>query len=134
MKHRTPPKSPYYDTATPGQCRQCGGEILNKKGELNKRARWHSKCVKEYKLLHWPQVTRRAVYKRDKGICAHCGKQAKRGQRWDMDHIKPLVESNGDLSYWKLPNLQTLCPSCHIQKTSKEATSRATSRRMNRGL
>lgn len=129
MKHRLPPKSPYYHNPKKGQCRHCGKDVLKPNGELNKRANWHKKCVQEYKLIHWPQVTRKAVFKRDKGKCADCGVIAKRGQRWDMDHIKPLVESKGDLSYWQLPNLQTLCPPCHIKKTSAEASKRALARK-----
>ena len=130
MDHRKPPKPPFYDTYIYGQCRYCGGEILDKKGQRSKRAYWHPACVEEYKLIHFPADIRRAVYKRDKGKCASCGTTNKylRGA-WDMDHIKPLVESQGDLSYWKLPNLQTLCKPCHITKTSAEATARAAARK-----
>jgi 5-methylcytosine-specific restriction endonuclease McrA len=47
-----------------------------------------------------------------------------------MDHIVPLIQANGDLQYWRLPNLQTLCTPCHTIKTSREATERAAARRL----
>jgi 5-methylcytosine-specific restriction endonuclease McrA len=47
-----------------------------------------------------------------------------------MDHIVPLIESNGNLKFWKMGNLQTLCKSCHTTKTSSEATERASKRRI----
>lgn len=50
-----------------------------------------------------------------------------------MDHIKPLIEANGNLDYWKMNNLQTLCRSCHTKKTSEEATKRAEKRREEKG-
>lgn len=35
---------------------------------------------------------------------------------WQHDHIRPLVEAHGDLAYWKMENVQTLCSACHIEK------------------
>jgi hypothetical protein len=131
--HREPPKPPHYHNPLPGQCRWCGQLIFKTDGiTLNKRANWHPSCVKEYKLLHWPAVTRKAVYRRDKGICKECGHQCSRKGKdvWHLDHKKPLIESNGDLEYWKLPNLQTLCQPCHYKKTGAEATARAEARRL----
>lgn len=133
--HRTPPKPLSYDTADPGQCRWCGESILKADGSTNKRAKWHPKCVMEYKLIHWPKETRRAVYKRDKGVCAKCGHNCARkySDVWHLDHIQPLIESQGNLDFWKLPNLQTLCQPCHHAKTGSEATERAARRRVNSG-
>lgn len=130
--HRIPPKPPHFDTAPEGTCRWCNVEIgLTKKGKPSK-SRWHAGCVKEYKLLFWPATTRRAVWARDKGRCHECktlcDKKGKNG--WHMDHIVPLIEANGQLSFWQLGNLQTLCKVCHTAKTSQEATNRATQRRI----
>lgn len=130
--HRTPPKPPHYHNPRPGQCRWCGLDILKPDGvTLNTRANWHPKCVKDYKLVAWPAVTRREVWKRDKGKCVQCGHQCARkgADVWHLDHVKPLIEAQGDLSYWKLANLQTLCQPCHHKKTGAEATARAESRR-----
>lgn len=130
-EHRNPPKPPFYTTAQPGQCRWCGQQILKADGSVNKRANWHPKCVAEYKLIHWPGETRKAVYKRDKGICAKCGHKCARkySDVWHLDHVKPLIEAQGDLDFWRLPNLQTLCQKCHHAKTGAEATARAEARR-----
>lgn len=129
--HRIPPKPPYFDTVPEGTCRWCNVEIgLTPKGKPSK-SRWHHHCVAEYKLLHWPTNTRKAVWRRDKGVCRGCGVQCSRrgGLKWHMDHIKPLIEALGNIDYWRLPNLQTLCTDCHKAKTSKEATERAAIRR-----
>lgn len=129
--HRVPPKPPHYDTAPPGTCRWCNQPIgLTRRGQVSK-ARWHLACVKEYRLLFWPSATRQAVWKRDKGVCRTCGTQCDRkGKKgWDLDHIVPLIEAKGDLSFWQLGNLQTLCKTCHKAKTSQEASERAAARR-----
>jgi len=127
-EYRKPPKPPFYDGALPGQCRVCGEYVLRSKGTINTRANWHPKCLIEYKLIHWPRETRKAVWSRDKGACADCGCRCdKRG--WELDHRKPLVEAKGRIEYWKLPNLQTLCRDCHRKKTSAEATARAAARK-----
>lgn len=131
--HRIPPKPKYFDTVPPGTCRWCNKKIGPTPKGNPSRSRWHPKCVKEYKLIHWPSETRKAVWRRDKGVCAKCGKQCSRkGNSWHMDHIVPLVESKGKLKYWKLGNLQTLCVDCHKQKTINEATQRAARRRSNK--
>jgi 5-methylcytosine-specific restriction endonuclease McrA len=132
MDHRLPPKPPFYNSAKPGHCRVCGLVILNKAQRTNVRASWHPRCLLDYKLIHWPAVTRRAVWSRDHGKCAICGGQcARRGaDGWHMDHIKPLIEAQGQLDYWRLPNLQTTCMPCHYKKTGLEATARAIMRRI----
>lgn len=135
MSYRTPPKPLHYDTAPPGTCRWCNELIgLTKTGRQSK-SRWHEACGKEYEILNFVGETRKAVWKRDQGKCAACGvvcdRKGKNG--WDMDHIKPLIEAKGDLAYWRLPNLQTLCKACHIKKTSAEATQRAEMRRKEKG-
>ncbi len=125
--HRIPPKPDYFDTSEPGTCRWCNTPVGPTAKNKPSRSRWHAACVNEYKLLFWPSATRKAVWKRDNGKCKCCGILCtKRGvDKWHMDHIVPLIESNGDLTYWQLSNLQTLCLSCHTVKTSAEATARA---------
>ena len=132
VQHRVPPKPPHYHNPLPGQCRWCGQLIFKKDGTtLNKRANWHPACVKDYKLVAWPNVTRRAVYKRDNGVCKVCGHQCARkgADVWHLDHVKPLIEANGNIDYWKPGNLQTLCQTCHHAKTGTEATARAEARK-----
>lgn len=129
--HRKPPLPPHYETAPEGTCRWCNVPIgLTKTGKPSK-SRWHPICVKEYKFLFWPAATRREVWKRDKGKCNSCGIvcEKKGPLGWDLDHITPLIEGTGDLSFWQMGNLQTLCKPCHKEKTSREATERAAKRR-----
>ncbi len=105
--------------------------ILNEAtGKIKTRANWHPACLKAYKAIYWPQETRREVWKRDKGQCARCPTRSSslRGA-WHVDHIRPLIEAHGDLDYWRLPNLATLCHPCHHRKTGEEATARAAKRR-----
>lgn len=129
--HRIPPKPKYYDSAPAGDCRYCGQPIYKKDGKINLRAGWHKECVEEYKLIYWPKETRKAVWNRDRGHCEGCG--TKCGLKgWDMDHRKPLIEAKGDISYWKLDNLQTLCWECHKKKTGSEASMRAEARRIQK--
>lgn len=134
--HRIPPKPDWFETTPPGTCRWCNEEVgLTPKGKPSK-SRWHQTCLTEYKLIFWPGATRRAVWKRDTGRCAKCSHicEKKGIDGWHMDHIVPLIESNGDIKYWTLPNLQTLCKRCHAEKTSREATERAKKRRMTAGM
>lgn len=42
------------------------------------------------------------------------------GQLWQADHIRPLIEANGDLSFYLLANLQTLCTKCHLAKGAED--------------
>ena len=125
--HRRPPKPKHYYSVSKGYCRYCGEAII-KDGKVNKRANWHKACLSEYKLIYWPRETRRAVWKRDQGVCAKCGHKCTK-KDWDLDHRIPLIEARGEIIYWMLDNCQTLCKICHKEKTSKEATNRAERRR-----
>ena len=130
MLHRKPPKPAAYSTAKPGNCRYCGKPILDKEGKPRKRASWHEDCVEEYKAIYWPGHTRRIVWHRDRVQCAKCPTKAKtKGGDWHVDHITPLIEAKGNIEFWKLPNLQTLCHPCHKEKTAREATERAARRK-----
>jgi len=43
------------------------------------------------------------------------------GSAWQHDHIRPLVEANGDIAFWELDNIATLCTPCHKEKTAAES-------------
>lgn len=116
-----------------GICRWCDGPCDPKR-------QWHPACVVEFKIVAWPSEARLATWNRDKGICARCRKDScanlrvyladkgrfqqaidnyvsrQSGDLWQHDHIRPLVEARGDLSFWRLDNIQTLCTPCHKQK------------------
>lgn len=129
---RKPPLPNYFNNPVPGICRWCNIPVTKilKNGKPSKSS-WHDSCLIEYKLIHWPSYTRKAVWRRDRGICAQCKTTCNRKGLggWNMDHIIPIHLSNGELWVWKLPNLQTLCHPCHKIKTANEATNRAISRR-----
>jgi 5-methylcytosine-specific restriction endonuclease McrA len=116
-----------------GQCRYCGKQILREDGTVNRRSTWHQECFKEYQVIYWPKETRKAVWKRDRGLCAGCGTKC-HIRNWDLDHRQPLIEAKGRIEFWLLPNLQTLCPECHKKKTGAEATARAAARREAKAL
>lgn len=126
--HRKPPKPKHYDKPCNGYCRMCGKEILREDGKLNKRRTWHPECIEAYQIIYWPAETRKAVWSRDRGRCAGCGDQCTRWN-WELDHRQPLIEAQGRIEYWMMPNLQTLCSPCHAKKTGAEATARAAKRR-----
>lgn len=61
----------------------------------------------------WARI-RCQVLDRDGWRCRACG----RAGRLECDHVRPL-ERGGDP--YDITNLQTLCRSCHIAKTRREA-------------
>jgi len=141
--HRRP-RIPFSD-AKRGTCRWCGEATLHekgpKKGEVNRRRRWHDACVDSYNESD-PREARRRVRRRDRGRCAACNldtyalrrQQKGRGSHrrlrdlgfvpqrslWELDHIVPLVDGGSH----DLDNLQTLCTPCHKAKTVSEASER----------
>ena len=68
-----------------------------------------------HRALDWRRwsIVRRAVFERDGYRCVACG----RAGRLECDHVTPLGRG-GDP--WDPNNLQTLCRSCHIEKTRGE--------------
>lgn len=130
--HRDPPKPENWDKPEKGKCRFCQLPVLNTDGTVNKRSQWHPICVVDYQMIYWPGTTRKAVFMRDAGKCATCGHQCARGGAdvWHLDHVKPLIEAQGNIAYWQMGNLQTLCQPCHHAKTGREATERAEARKL----
>lgn len=139
-----------FTDAPRGTCRWCGESILHergeKRGEPNRRRRWHQACVDAYNGSD-PREARRRVRKRDRGICAACGTDTyalrrrirgrgshrklrelgfkPRKSLWELDHVVPLIDGGGH----ELANLQTLCAPCHKHKTAQEAIRRGELRR-----
>jgi 5-methylcytosine-specific restriction endonuclease McrA len=143
--HRRP-CIPFSD-AERGTCRWCGRSIVHdtgpKRGEINRRRRWHQDCVDTYNQTD-PREARRRVRRRDRGRCASCGLDTyslrrtlkgrgshrklrelgfvPRRSLWELDHVVPLIDGGGH----ELDNLQTLCTPCHKTKTAREASLRRT--------
>lgn len=124
QKHRLAPLPRWFNDTPWGMCRWCNKEIFNDFGQINNRRRWHQGCLHEYLIVSDPKYAKRQVKKRDKGVCAECRKTCKLRSEWQCDHRKPLIDAKGDISFWQLPNLQTLCKKCHSAKTVKENTAR----------
>ena len=61
------------------------------------------------------QAWRRKLYKRDGGVCAHCGLRCE-PSHWEAHHRIRVIDG-GD---WSLENGLTLCPECH-KKTHRSA-------------
>jgi hypothetical protein len=134
--HRKPPKPEFFDSVPKGTCRWCNEPILEltPTGRTS-TSRWHKGCLDQYLFMTRPKVYRRAIFKRDMGVCQTCGwKHTSIHSNWELDHITPLVESRGleeiDYSFWQEGNLQVLCSECHKEKTSREATVRAAVRKI----
>lgn len=122
-KHRNPPMPPWFKDCPWGVCRWCGKLIWNEKG-VNKRRHWHAECLPSYWIVADHKYAKAQVKKRDKGICALCGTLCVYRHEWQLDHIVPLIDANGNIKYWELGNLQTLCNKCHGLKTALENSQR----------
>lgn len=134
--HRKAPLPESMKRGRTGWCGWCDKANESTNGKPTRRS-WHPACVKAFKLIHWPAETRAAVWIRDRGICQRCKRDiaaeahAKfpRGTveslramlpswapAWQHDHIRPLIEANGDITFWHLDNIQVLCHPCHVAK------------------
>lgn len=115
----------WFKTTPYGTCRWCNKCIYKPKTrQINKRRRWHPECQNEFWTVTDHRYAKREVKKRDKGICSDCGKYCHYRWEWQCDHIKPLVEANGDINFWKIENLSTKCVACHKKKTKQEYAKR----------
>ena len=115
----------WFNPPQKGVCRWCGHLIWKDAETINKRRTWHQECLRPYWIVSDCRYAKREVKKRDNGICATCGKYCHYRWEWQCDHIKPLIDANGDISFWQLENLQSLCNSCHFLKTAEENSSRS---------
>lgn len=115
-------------------------------GSQNLRRTWHPECVKLYFIATTSKGQREALWARDRGVCAVCGRdtlaEAKatinaemyrylernqlNGHRWQADHKLALINADCDPRAFTLDNLQTLCTACHKQKTKRDMAERKT--------
>lgn len=121
QSHRVAPMPLWFQETPWGCCRWCNKTIFKDDGVTeNKRRRWHPDCLHDYLIITDHRYAKRQVKKRDKGICASCGTYCRYRDEWNLDHEKPLIDAKGDLSFWRIENLQTLCVKCHSGKTVAE--------------
>jgi 5-methylcytosine-specific restriction enzyme A len=109
----------------PRTCRFCGQPIQSPR----RRSFCGDACVHEYLIRHNRNYAREMVYRRDHGICAFCGIDARhvealterakelgrtlpRGRRtgFDVHHVVPVSEGGEGCS---LAGLKTVCIFCH---------------------
>ena len=122
---------------TKGYCTWCQEPV-----EPPKRTWCSQECVEEYRLAtDWTYI-RNQVFKRDKGICALCGKSTQKpnktarqllyrcNYKFEVDHIIPFSVCQSH----NLVNLRTLCPACHKQITIAQAKERLKKKRKNAPL
>lgn len=67
-----------------------------------------------------PSEARKHVFLRERGTCQGCGVISVLAMDFEVDHIRPLFEADGDLSFYAPENLQLLCSSCHKTKTQED--------------
>lgn len=115
--HRKPPKPTHWGIPR-GNCRFCGNEIIEN-GKRNNRKHWHEHCAHTWNIMNNPTYASRYVHKRDQYTCRECGTHDRHGA-FDVDHIKPLFEANGNPTYWQSQNLRLLCKECHKEKTRSD--------------
>jgi 5-methylcytosine-specific restriction endonuclease McrA len=86
---------------------------------VNGRKHWHEPCARTWVIMNNPGKARAHVLKRDRLTCQDCGVRGRR-ETFDVDHVRPLFEADGDLSYWHPDNLRLLCQGCHHVKTQAD--------------
>lgn len=116
--HRQAPRPSSWDCPR-GTCRFCGEDIIED-GKQNRRKHWHQACADRWRVMNNPDEARRHVFLREKGTCEKCGKKSLHMKDFQVDHVKPLFEANGDLSYYGEENMQLLCYDCHLEKTKSD--------------
>lgn len=101
-----------------GRCRWCAEKIVygeghKRAGQIITRRTWHEPCVRIYKIAAWGEATRRAVYQRDKGVCAECKKASGRRQvGWNR---KPAQWIPFEQFAWLMPSSE-LDPSSYCSR------------------
>jgi 5-methylcytosine-specific restriction endonuclease McrA len=117
VSHRVPPKPPSW-FCDRGTCRFCGEPIIEN-GKVNGRKHWHQPCADIWKIMNNPADARTHVTRRENFTCQDCGWHHPNGQ-FEVDHVEPLYEANGDPRYWQPGNLALLCVDCHKSKTKQD--------------
>lgn len=90
-------------------CRWCKVEVSSKRRTFCGKP----ECLHEWRLRSDPGYVRVCVRQRDHGICAECGTRA---DKWEADHIVPVVEGGGLCG---LDGYRTLCIPCHKRVTAE---------------
>lgn len=114
--HRQAPRPASWDCKR-GTCRFCGSPIIEG-GVQNNRKHWHQSCADVWIICNSATKARQFVFKRESGTCQECGCKSRKLTDFQVDHIVPLFEANGELRYYTSENMQLLCIECHRKKTA----------------
>lgn len=93
-----------------GYCEQHkdkAGWFANEKLKGNRHQRGYGK--------DWQEIRKQAL-KRDSHLCQSCKSKGKFTKATHVDHIKPKSQGGSNA----MSNLQSLCVSCHSEKTNSE--------------
>ncbi|HYA58271.1 MAG TPA: HNH endonuclease signature motif containing protein [Thermoplasmata archaeon] len=108
-----------------GRCVECGGALASHRSPYcSRRCRW-----KFHGHYFWDSA-RSYVMLRDRYTCRLCGVR-RRARELDVDHIVEISAGGAALEY---SNLQTVCRSCHREKTRRFRAQRSASTGRGRSL
>lgn len=97
-------------------CRRCLKEVPS-----GRRSWCSDQCQLNAYIECYPSYARHALWKRDRGLCANCGKQDPYANgdlgSWQVHHLLPI--KNGGAGS-PLDKLITLCTSCHNKAHTKK--------------
>jgi hypothetical protein len=97
-------------------CGFCGIQLDDRRRIFcNSRCRRNFNRKFRFFTITWRQIRFRA-FRRDSWTCVKCGRRAR-----EVDHIIPLSEGGNEFD---LNNCQSLCRTCHLQKTISEMRKR----------
>lgn len=137
---RLPPLPFRAEAAAPGRCVVCGQPVHRfgwhddrwSAGAPHARAVWHACCVAAWRFWTTPHATRKLLARVQKHRCGLTGKRLLRTS--EVDHRVPLHEvwrDRRDLPFpeliglWGAGNLQVVNATAHLEKSAREATTRA---------
>ena len=82
------------------------------------------------KLIEWigksddhraPGTIRTRIFDRERGTCHLCSTEIQTGQKWDLDHIKALINGGEN----RESNLKPAHLKCHKDKTARDVAEKA---------
>lgn len=104
-----------FPTSKDGTCAGCDSVLLGRKKRWCGESCRTSALMKYYVIKGDTMVIRELLYRVDRGACRNCGEIT---GDWQADHILPVQYGGGGCT---MNNFQTLCTSCHREKTSYNA-------------
>lgn len=120
------------------KCVYCGAEKQRKRNSAGKycSVQCQHKHTHDKKYQRWlaghieanPSFLRKAVHRRDGGVCAVCGLSAWMGKRLVLE----IEHKDGNSDNNAHNNLSLLCPNCHSQTSTYKGKNRGNGRHFRR--